>query len=666
MIPRSARSALSGIRHAARRDPLLDVGWYLSQYPDVAESGMDPYRHWRRHGAREGRDPNPFFDADWYLARNPDVGENGMDPLDHFLRFGWKEGRNPSPRFDAAWYLRQNPDVKKSGMNPLVHYLRHGAAEGRQPTPGGSETPIPRSGPGIDRLADGWDVGRIREVIADLLPARARVAVLGAGDADLLRAEGLDAVYFPGGVGRVDGTELKASLSAIAQLETLRAQGIGFLVIPDRLLSWVDERPDLEKHLDQRYAILPQRRAACAIYALESPAAAGDPAELRQIGHVVDEFRIAFAREPTILDWASGLHLTETLNDLDVYSAPADPDGRLPYADATVDLIVVPYDREEVAAEADRVAFGAVIPVGRVVPDEATTVRWRFPERVWRPGPVSIVVATFNGLAYTTTALRSLAETIPPSVDAEIIVVDDGSSEETRRGLEGLAGSYARVSLVVNPANAGYVASANRGAEAAKGELLVFMNDDTIALPGWLPPLQRIFRRYPEAGVVGGMLLHPDGRLQEAGGTVFDDGSGYKFGYGSLDPEADLYAHVREVDYVSGALLATRRDMFQDLGGFDPAYGFGYYEDADYCFKVRRRGLRVYYQPQSVIVHVEGGTAGTALEHGPKQHQALNQVIFAQRWAGELQSHPSRPEEPFSPSFMHALAQRVRTTPAVP
>jgi hypothetical protein len=119
-------------------NPLFDAPWYLERYPDVRATGFGPESHYRRHGAREGRDPNPFFDTGWYLERNPDVAQGRLNPLDHYLLFGAAEGRDPSRRFDTAWYLSTNPDVAESGADPLMHFLRHGMGEGRQPLPAGS------------------------------------------------------------------------------------------------------------------------------------------------------------------------------------------------------------------------------------------------------------------------------------------------------------------------------------------------------------------------------------------------------------------------------------------------------------------------------------------------------------------------------------------------
>ena len=183
----------------------------------------------------------------------------------------------------------------------------------------------------------------------------------------------------------------------------------------------------------------------------------------------------------------------------------------------------------------------------------------------------------------------------------------------------------------------------------------MFLNNDTVVLPGWLEPLLDAFVQHPDSGVVGGMLLYPDGRLQEAGCAVFRDGSATKIGYGDTDPSLSYYAHPRPVDYVSGALMATPRALFDELGGLDTAYGFGYYEDGDYCFKVRRAGRRVLYQPGSRVVHVEGGTAGLDLTAGPKAFQARNKALFIERWHDELGTLPVRPE----PLDLHASRDLV-------
>ena len=111
---------------------LFDTGWYLSQYPDVAHSGVNPLQHYIERGAREGRNPHPLFDTGWYLAQYPDVAHSGMNPLQHYIEYGASEGREPGSAFCGHEYLIDYPDVAKAKCNPLQHYIEYGAAEGRK------------------------------------------------------------------------------------------------------------------------------------------------------------------------------------------------------------------------------------------------------------------------------------------------------------------------------------------------------------------------------------------------------------------------------------------------------------------------------------------------------------------------------------------------------
>ena len=208
--------------------------------------------------------------------------------------------------------------------------------------------------------------------------------------------------------------------------------------------------------------------------------------------------------------------------------------------------------------------------------------------------------------------------------------------------------------LIRNADNVGFLRSSLVGADAATGEVLVFLNNDTIALPGWLPPLVEGLTGLPEAGVVGGKLVYPNGLLQEAGGLIFRDGSGANYGR-YQDPDHPLFSYPREVDYCSGALLAIERRLFWQLNGFDLRYEPAYYEDTDLCFRVREAGLRVYVQPASVVVHVEGASSGTDVTTGVKRSQAVNREIFARRWEEAL-ARRSPPPEKYDLATWWALA----------
>ena len=161
------------------------------------------------------------------------------------------------------------------------------------------------------------------------------------------------------------------------------------------------------------------------------------------------------------------------------------------------------------------------------------------------------------------------------------------------------------IRLIVNPSNLGYLRSCNTAARVAKGEFLLLLNNDTQVLPDWLDPLLLPFRSRSDVGAVGSKLLYPDGRLQEAGCIVWDDGSGWNFG--RLDsPDRPAYNYLREVDYCSAASLLVPRALFNEMGGFDERYAPAYCEDSDLAFRLRERGYKVLYQPRSRIVHHEG------------------------------------------------------------
>src|SRR5216110_1651761 len=197
-----------------------------------------------------------------------------------------------------------------------------------------------------------------------------------------------------------------------------------------------------------------------------------------------------------------------------------------------------------------------------------------------------------------------------------------------------------------NATNSGFITSCKRGAEAARGKYLVFLNNDALVRPGWLTALLDTFAEQPGTGIVGSKLIYPDGRLQEAGGIIWRDASGWNYGKFD-DPEKPEYNYLREVDYCSAAALMIRKSLFQKLGAFDAKYAPAYYEDTDLSFKVRKAGYKVLYQPLSEVIHYEGVTGGTDLATGTKKHQDINRSTFAETWAAELITKPANGDVAF-------------------
>lgn len=266
----------------------------------------------------------------------------------------------------------------------------------------------------------------------------------------------------------------------------------------------------------------------------------------------------------------------------------------------------------------------------------------------WPQPQVSIVIPVYNKIAYTLACLQSLAQHAA-SASFEVIVVDDCSSDDTPERLA----EVENLRVIRNAQNLGFVGSCNAGAAAAQGEFVLFLNNDTVVTPDWLEALLRCFAEQPDAGLVGSKLVYPDGRLQEAGGIVFRDGSGWNFGRFE-DPAEPRYNFRREADYCSGAAILLRRELFQRLGGFDQRYAPAYYEDTDLAFAVRAAGLKVYYEPRSTVIHFEGITAGTDVGSGTKRYQVVNREKFLEKWKDALPLQPA-------PIDDAALAPRAAT-----
>jgi GT2 family glycosyltransferase/CDP-glycerol glycerophosphotransferase (TagB/SpsB family)/glycosyltransferase involved in cell wall biosynthesis len=243
---------------------------------------------------------------------------------------------------------------------------------------------------------------------------------------------------------------------------------------------------------------------------------------------------------------------------------------------------------------------------------------------------VSIIVPVYNQFPYTYNCLSALLKNTEETA-YEIIIADDCSTDLTTR----LDEIVQNITIIKSPQNLRFLKNCNNAAAHAKGEYIFFLNNDTQVQKNWLAPLVRLMEQDAKTGLAGSKLVYADGRLQEAGGIIWDDASAWNYGNGA-DPDSPEYNYVKEADYISGAAILIRKNLWETIGGFDERYAPAYYEDSDLAFEVRRHGYKVMYQPASVVVHFEGISNGTTFNDGQKAHQLINQQVFFDKWKDVL------------------------------
>ncbi|HEX6504799.1 MAG TPA: glycosyltransferase [Terriglobales bacterium] len=241
--------------------------------------------------------------------------------------------------------------------------------------------------------------------------------------------------------------------------------------------------------------------------------------------------------------------------------------------------------------------------------------------------PVVIAIPNWNRVNLLRRCLESIF-TYTGYERYRICVFEQGSSDGSKQYLQSLG---SRVDPIYADENLGFVSANNAIIRRYAKWDVVFLNNDTEVTDGWLERLVETAYRTNNIGLVGAKLIYEDGRLQEAGSQVFQDGSARA--YGRYEDQSDpAFNQLREVDYCSAACLYAKRTVLDLVGGFDERYSPAYYEDTDLAFAARAAGFKTFYEPRSVVVHYEYSTSGgTAFDR-----METNRQKFVEKWAESL------------------------------
>ncbi len=237
---------------------------------------------------------------------------------------------------------------------------------------------------------------------------------------------------------------------------------------------------------------------------------------------------------------------------------------------------------------------------------------------------ISVIIPVYNNLELTLKCINSIKKNCKENY--EIIVVDDYSIDETKEFFL----NQNEVIYIRNHKNRGFAYSCNRGAEASKGEILLFLNNDTLIYKDILEEISKTFEQSEEIGIVGAKLLYPDDTIQHAGVLIFPDKRvSHLF---KNFPKDYLDANkLRKLQAITGACLSIKRDLFFEIGNFDERFINGF-EDLDLCFRVRQKGKRVIYNPEIELYHFEEKTRVNL----KSKNDDINSKLITEKWLSKI------------------------------
>lgn len=590
-----------------------------------------------------------LFDAAWYVAAYDDVAISGRSPALHYRLRGAAEGRRPGPHFDGDAYLASYPELRGSDANPLLHCLRHGDDRPGRIDPSTREPPLPR----LPVDATGyrkWIAACDAMSLAEREAMEARISVM--------RWRPTFSIVLSGAA---TATGFRRSLDALQaqaypEWEALLPQTDTIPLGTDRRIrhgAAADAIGDFMLFLTP--AILP---GATALF--EMAVAAGADTELIY----ADEDQIDTDGQRHSPWFKPGW-------DPDLLAVQDFPGQACAWRRSRFETLrAVPTlgDPGVLTLDAARIRHVAAILFHRTEPPRGTRAITRIHHGVPSPEPLVSIIVPTRDRAHL---LRKCADGVLNRTayrNIELLIVDnDSRAGRTHRLLRKLRHDP-RVRILHHAGAFNWSAMNNAAASEARGEVLLLLNNDieVIAPPGlrgdWLHELVGQALR-PEVGAVGARLLYPDGRLQHAGITLgAGAASAHLMRHASAGevPSCLGLEHVRGVAAVTGACMAMRRSVFEQVGGIEAEHLAQTHNDIDLCLRLRSHGYRILVTPHATLVHHEAATRGADASAAQCRRTAGERAYLTRRW-GELAQ-----ADPYLNPNLTVVADRLAFAPPLP
>ncbi|MCW6511935.1 glycosyltransferase [Lichenifustis flavocetrariae] len=690
----------------------FDPIWYLHRYPDTADFHQGPFAHFCLHGAKEVRHPSPhidlsslyrsrpnlhksdpdlllkaiednlgetarphlpsdeysfeyllfkykLFDAEWYLARNRDVASSGLSPIKHFVRHGSYENRDPSPAFDSEFYRAVHPEYVEDSLTAVEYFVRIGARRGH----------VGIGAPALERWLEAFDTltpRDIKRIAADRSLSHHAVLVLHIIDVDAVACFDRIFAAWAAQIGvncricfvrgstvpddvwnrctfRVDGHEGMSTA-------TSPNEAIGFS--PTTTLIFCAGAQIMRPHMAYMLALTLDQSGADAVYA--------DHDHIAEDGRrSAPAFKPAMSPDFMRSTPYAGNTIGTIFYDRDrkLYEAIL---GRamLGHAEITWAAHLLQIAPSKVAHAPFILSHDCLIGSCGTDHGHGLSVVPMERDRHDNLADVTIIIPTRDHCNLLRECIDSIqSDTDYPSQQVTIVVVDNGSTQAATIAYFAELRSNPGVLIVPSPGPFNFAKLCNVGAFHAKGDVVVFLNNDTTVLRRhWLQALVKQALK-PDVGVVGAHLLYPDGTTQHGGVVLGVQGVGaHRLKPAAVGPAGQIDL-PREMVAVTGACLALRRRLFETLGGFDPVLKVAF-NDVKLCASAYEAGYRNIYMGEPLLYHHESKSRGFDVTRDQQHRNAREAMYVRDRFGPLFQNDPT-----YSPNLSLQEVDKLATPP---